>query len=109
MKVGILTYHSSYNFGANLQTLAVQEILKCRGYYPVVIDYRDPWRTGMYRSKVSSAQAEIHERFIERYLNTSQRFFCDEEVREYCNDELDIIFVGSNQVFRLVPRCRLQS
>ena len=104
MKVGILTYHSSYNFGANLQTLAIQEILKRRGCCPVVIDYRDPWKMEMYRSKVSPAQAETHERFIEKYLNTSPRLCCDKEVREYCNDELDVIFVGSDQVFHLISR-----
>lgn len=104
MKVGILTFHSSYNFGANLQTLAVQEILKRRGCCPVIIDYRNPWKTEMYRSIVSPTQAETHERFIEKYLNTSPRFCCEKEVQEYCNDELDIIIVGSDQVFRLLSR-----
>lgn len=104
MKVGILTYHSSYNFGANLQTLAVQELLRQRGCDAVVIDYRDPWRVEMYKSKVTPAQTETHERFIQEYLNTSPRFSRDDEVREYCNDELDVVVVGSDQVFRLLPR-----
>jgi hypothetical protein len=104
MKIGILTFHSSYNFGANLQTLAIQELLKRRSCLPVVIDYRDPWRTRMYRLAVSPAQAQAHERFIDRYLDTSPRFNCDSEVREYCDDELDVILVGSDQVFRLLPR-----
>ena len=104
MKVGILTYHSSYNFGANLQALAVQELLKRRGCSAVIIDYRDPEKTQMYRQAVRPEQAEMHETFIREYLNTSPRFCSDDEVREYCRCELDAVFVGSDAVFRLVPR-----
>ena len=104
MKVGILTYHSSYNFGANLQTLAVQEFLQRRGCHPVVINYRNPKKMEMYRAMVSSAQTEMHERFIEKYLHTSPQLSCDKDVQEYCSDELDAVFVGSDAVFRLVPR-----
>jgi len=104
MKVGILTFHSSYNFGANLQTLAIHEMLKHRGCQPVVIDYRDSWKTEMYRSRVAPAQVEAHERFIEKYLHTSPRFSCADEVQEYCEDELDLLLVGSDQVFRLRPK-----
>jgi hypothetical protein len=104
MKVGILTFHSSYNFGANLQTLAIQETLQQRGCHPVVVDYRDPWRTEMYAARVSPAQAQTHEQFMEKYLHTSPRFDSQVQVREYCSDELDAILVGSDQVFRLLPR-----
>jgi len=109
VKVGILTFHSSYNFGANLQTLAVQELFRNRGCLPIVIDYRDRWKTEMLRSTVSPAQAEMHERFVAKYLNTSPRFHSVKEVQEYCDDELDIISVGSDQVFRLVSRWHLKS
>jgi hypothetical protein len=108
MKVGILTFHSSYNFGANLQTLALHEMLKRRGCRPVVIDYRDPWKMEMYRARVAPAQVEAHERFIEKYLHTSPRFSCAGEVQEYCNDELDLILVGSDQVLRLLPKWTLK-
>ena len=69
-----------------------------------MIDYRDPWRTEMYRSRVSSAQVQVHEQFIAKYLNTSPRFSSNEEVQEYCNDALDVVLVGSDQVFRLLPK-----
>ncbi len=104
MKVGILTYHSSYNFGANLQTLAVQELLRSRGCRPVVIDYRIPEKMAMYRATVPPEQAEMHEYFIEKYLHTSPQFSCAKDVHEYCSDGLDAVFVGSDAVFRLVPR-----
>lgn len=39
MKIGILTYHWVYNFGANLQTLASIGCLRKYGYDPVVINW----------------------------------------------------------------------
>lgn len=32
MRIGVLTFHSSRNFGANLQTLATQEMLRKLGH-----------------------------------------------------------------------------
>lgn len=40
MKIGILTFHCAYNFGAMLQAYALQETLKMMGHTPEIIDYR---------------------------------------------------------------------
>lgn len=40
MKIGILTFHRADNFGAALQTFALQTFLKEKGYNTFVIDYR---------------------------------------------------------------------
>lgn len=42
MKIGILTFHRAYNYGAVLQCYALQEILKNKGYDVYVIDYKQP-------------------------------------------------------------------
>ena len=39
MKIGILTYHWVYNFGANLQTLSTIGYLRKRGHTPIVINW----------------------------------------------------------------------
>jgi len=104
VKIGILTFHSGYNFGANLQSLSVQEILRNRGYDPVIINYRNPLSVEMQRKQTRDVQADMHERFIRKYLNLSPEFSCEKEVRDYCNDEFDAVFVGSDQVFRVVPK-----
>ena len=39
MKIGILTYHSVYNFGANLQVLSTVGYLKNNGFEPIVINW----------------------------------------------------------------------
>ncbi len=42
MKVGVVTFHSAFNFGATLQTWALQKALKQIGTQPCVINYH-PW------------------------------------------------------------------
>lgn len=42
MKIGILTFHRAYNYGAVLQCYALQETLKAKGHDVFVIDYRQP-------------------------------------------------------------------
>ena len=39
-KVGVITYHSAYNFGSVLQALATQEAIKRLGYEADIINYR---------------------------------------------------------------------
>lgn len=41
MKVGIITFHNAYNYGAILQTFATQEIVKAYGHDVNIIDYRN--------------------------------------------------------------------
>lgn len=43
MKIGILTFHQAYNYGAVLQCYALKEVLSQMGYEVKVIDYRQPY------------------------------------------------------------------
>lgn len=43
MRIGILTFHRAYNYGAVLQCYALQECLKEKGHKVEVIDYRQAW------------------------------------------------------------------
>ena len=106
MKVGILTYHYSYNYGANLQVLATQEAFKKQGANPIVINYRSSSKTEAYQKTVSIDQAMLHESFIEKYLNLSPLLKSAKEVEEYCLENLDVAVVGSDAVFRIVEKYR---
>lgn len=48
MKVGILTYHNTMNYGAALQTYAMQEALRGMGMDAEIIDYTNEYRRGSY-------------------------------------------------------------
>ncbi|MEM6696380.1 MAG: polysaccharide pyruvyl transferase family protein [Pseudomonadota bacterium] len=101
MKIGILTYHNSRNFGANLQTLASQELLRRAGFDPVVINYVDRAKLDAFRSLVPPEQIAMHEAFAARYYTLSPKISDPQEVAAYCRDTLDGVISGSDAVFRL--------
>lgn len=49
MKIGILTFHRAYNYGAVLQCYALQQYLLSMGHNVEVIDYRQPWIEECYK------------------------------------------------------------
>jgi len=104
MKVGILTFHRSYNFGANLQALAMQSTLKSKGVSPIFINYQEKRKTDNYRQSVSKKQQLKHELFFQRYYKETPVFVDNHEVEKYCLKELDVVIVGSDAVFRLTPK-----
>jgi len=40
MKVGIITYHNAYSYGAQLQAYALQEVVRMLGHEPWIIDFK---------------------------------------------------------------------
>lgn len=53
MRIGVLTFHSSRNFGANLQTLATQEMLRKLGHEPVIVNNVDEAKLAAFEKMVS--------------------------------------------------------
>ena len=49
MRIGILTFHRAYNYGAVLQCYALQQYLLSMGHEVEVIDYRQPWIEEYYK------------------------------------------------------------
>lgn len=102
MKVGILTFHCSYNFGANLQALALQSVLQEKGVDCVVINYREPHKMEWYAQHTAPSQAAKHEAFFKTYLKLGPEIVHAKEIETYCLDDLDAVFVGSDAVFRFL-------
>ncbi len=104
MKIGVLTFHYSYNFGANLQALATQEALRGLGVEAEIVDYRNPSKVKAYDTLVNQQQAKEHEDFFNRKLALSKQLNASSEVEEYCTRNLKAVLVGSDAVFRLSPK-----
>ena len=51
MKIGILTYHRSHNYGALLQAIATRIVLKKMGHDAYYIDYWPDYHRRMYAIK----------------------------------------------------------
>lgn len=106
MKIGILTFHWAKNYGAVLQTYALQSKLKQLGHEPIIIN-RQPEVKGLRRlyEALSYKHTWGWKRF-DRFSQTAlqpQSLLCqtDEQLKaEMQRMQLDAVVVGSDQVWR---------
>ena len=116
MKIGIMTFHRAINYGAVLQTYALQKYLNDSGYDAEVIDYRCDHMENFY--KILSVKNKSIKQVIRGLLNfihvykKKSRFygFLDQNVKisskiydksniGESNNEYDKFITGSDQVF----------
>lgn len=108
MKVGILTFHWAYNYGAVLQAYGLYKVLKRLGHEVRFINYAPPsiyvrfWRGWGFRS---GRQMPLHalrrlrfDWFRRLYLPESRRYRTAENLRTMAAD-FDAVIVGSDQVW----------
>lgn len=117
MKVGVITFHNAHNFGASLQTWALQKVLKKYDldsyvihYHPAVIDnLYDPIKcTGIKRCIRIVTLKRKHKNKLTRFLNY-QKFIRTQFklLGDYTNYEklrganlcLDAYITGSDQIW----------
>lgn len=122
MKIGILTYHRSHNYGALLQAFALKTFLKKIGYYDVqFVDYYPDYHWDMYANiKRVSFKSLSFERKIKypwyliRYflplfiLKEKRRQNFIKFIRKHIvknvtgitNKNYDVVIYGSDQIWR---------
>ena len=121
MKLGILTFHYSMNYGSVLQCYALQEIVRMLGYDVEVLDFRSPshkncldnWTLRKLISPLNVfvrrtlwglggigrwRRARSQLRFVRKYLRLSDWTITSwkEKARRL---DVDVVIVGSDQVF----------
>lgn len=101
MKIGILTYHSVYNFGANLQAFSTVEYLKNNGFQPIIINWVPLDLEARYNHTISAEQAAVHKKFINDNLPCSEICRTDDDIiRVIENQNLKGIIIGSDAVLQ---------
>lgn len=128
MKIGIMTmYHDNYNFGGQLQAMALQEAITQLGYESLVIDYvvdkskdsvRKVFHTNikdlffkvkrkfLYKFKIKvdvsfSKNIALREKKFQRFMDSIPHTEeCNSNnVHELYGDVFDILITGSDQVW----------
>jgi len=118
MKYGTITFHRAVNFGAVLQTLALQEALKKTGIDSEVIDYRcqfierhyAPFRItdvfnlrrvyGIVKANAFSRNNRSKfDEFIRKYIKTSSCIYNTKNDLLDSNSAYDAFIAGSDQVW----------
>ncbi len=117
MKIGILTYHRSHNYGALLQSIATRVILEELGHQAYFVDYWPSYHRRVY--KMFSLTMLLKNGIVgsRNYLYNVIRYFLPRKKRisafdnfinqyivPYClpdGDEYDVIVHGSDQIWRI--------
>lgn len=117
MKIATITFHRALNYGAVLQTYALQEILQNMGNEVEVIDYRSEFIEKHYKRKqfreilsirqiaiiillngYSISCREDFEGFVKNCIKTSGKKWEKENI-SLANKEYDMFVTGSDQVW----------
>lgn len=118
MRIGIITFHASYNFGSALQAYAMQTILTRLGHQVAIIDYlskdqeqyklvtlRHPRQTlrSLRRFVRLRKRQTLFSEFSARSLHLTklQFTFKDESGLATLQDDFDCFLCGSDQIWNL--------
>lgn len=102
MKIGILTYHSALNFGANLQAFSTYSYLQNHGYDPILINF-SPLDLKQSYSSFPSEQIEAHKLFCVQ-MNQTRQCSNSKEIAEVLNEEnINNVIIGSDAVAQHHP------
>lgn len=106
-KIGILTFHWAFNYGAVLQCYALFSYIKSLGYNVEIIDYRPQWAYSCRHPKFPKgigqlvktidyyAKKRIFRAFVSKHLKISS--FAANQANAF--SDFSIVIVGSDQVF----------
>lgn len=113
MKIGILTYHRSQNYGALLQAFAMQQFLEDNGNEASFVDYWPSYHADEYKlfswNKIKKLPLKYKITYIIRFLGTcvrtplrhrNTRFFIDNNLHVNGDKKFDLVVYGSDQIWR---------
>lgn len=117
-KIGILTFHRALNYGALLQTYALQTAIKRMGADVQIIDYKNQVIEELYRYKSFSERKSINEKakyilqcrqelakrqrfedFRRKALNLTPKIYTSSDQIDAEEEGFDYIITGSDQVW----------
>ena len=112
MKIGILTYHRSENYGALLQAVALRSKLQEMGHDAYFIDYFPDYHVKLYKPfssdvcsqySIKGQMAYLLEYPLRKKRHQVFHDFIQKEIEPHCrcmDEEYDVVFYGSDQIWR---------
>ncbi|MBN1403935.1 MAG: polysaccharide pyruvyl transferase family protein [Opitutales bacterium] len=111
MKISILTFHRSFNYGAVLQAYALAEYLRRAGHQASVVDYQPPYRKkngnawsgkrmGIVANNLVTPLLWLrHRQFRQKHMGLAEGIYASlEELRTHA-PQADVYMTGSDQVW----------
>ena len=123
MKIGILTYHRSHNYGALLQGIALRKILEDMGHQVTFIDYWPAYHRHMYalfsfhwmmsrkglKGKLSYLKDCLLNYPTRKIRKSNFDMFISDYIEPYTSsvdENYDVIVHGSDQIWRKQPEIK---
>lgn len=103
MRIGLLTYHFVYNYGANLQALSTYFYFKNKGYTIKIINWQPEDTMKWYDNATSLEQVNEHKQVQGLFDLTSLCKTNDEVVSVLNQEKFDAIIIGSDAVIQYRP------
>lgn len=118
-KIGLITYHSAYNFGSVLQALATQLTIRKLGYSNEIVDYRPTEGDYFYKhlffrhqplkffitdlpTALVIPQRKLRQRrfeeFISRHMELSSKEYKEPQDLDALRDTYSLMISGSDQI-----------
>ena len=116
MKIGIVTYHRTNNYGACLQAVATRVVLEQMGHEVYYVDYWPKYhdskyrlfsfyklRTGSWKSRLKYISTSL--KYLSQRKKRIQNFesFLKRSIYPYCRsveEDFDVVVYGSDQIWR---------
>ncbi len=115
MKLGIITFHRAINYGAILQTYALNKVTQNIGFDSEVINYRynkvdkeyilfskktlKKIMSDIYYYPIKKTKIKKFEKFMNNYIKISKKIYKDESDLKQSEKIYDVYLTGSDQVF----------
>jgi hypothetical protein len=104
MKIGILTYHSVANFGANLQALSTVGFFRRKGYNPIIINWVPFELEEKYKKSIPEVQLTAHKSFCEKHLPMTEICRIDDDITNaILKHGIERLFIGSDALWNYYP------
>lgn len=120
-KIGIITFHCSYNYGSALQAFALKTLLEKNGYEVNIIDFiykKDFEHYRLFRTKLycknpkafisdvlfynkNKIRKNNFELFARKYFSLTKKTYYNYRNMNELNKEYDIFICGSDQIWNL--------
>lgn len=100
-KIGTITFHCAYNYGAMLQTYALQQRIKSKGYKTEIIDFVPDELNDAYKVQLLDFSKGIN-RFISSLTTYNIKKKREEIFKKFLNEKIEI----SLKKFRTVDELR---
>ena len=122
MRIGVITFHASHNYGSMLQAWALQTYLAKLGHVVEIVNYRSKIQRSIYHKPISISRGDVALASVKRLLLYPQSIlplykkwllfedFLDKELKTYyefhsidqlssLKDRYDLLICGSDQLW----------